>query len=40
MEKKLLLLFLQRALNITKPTNTLVLLIKAIKNGQQLSIRL
>ena len=31
-EKKLLLLFLQRSLNITIPTNTPVLLIKAIKN--------
>ena len=30
--KKLLLLFFQRALNITIPTNTLVLLIKTIKN--------
>ena len=31
MGKKLLLLFLQRALNITIPTNTRVLLIKVIK---------
>ena len=31
MEKKLLLLFLERALNITIPMNTLVPLIKAIQ---------
>ena len=31
-EKKLLLLLLQRALNITIPTHTMVLLTKAIKN--------
>ena len=39
-EKKLLLLFPQPALNITIPTNTRVVLIQVIKNWQQLLIRL
>ena len=38
--KQLLLLFLQRALNITIPTNTQILLLKAINNWKQLLIRL
>ena len=40
MEKKLLLLLFQRALNIIIPTKTMVLLIQAIKNWQHLLIRL